>query len=273
MVSDYFPRSFSDKVEEVLNTEKGYTDKNTKNLNSINILLSAFLNEGKFQKEFIELMKCLKGFEAQTLIIDKILDNPKTENKEMRIIVGFILQSIMTSKFLENLDKIGISLEDKIKLLNKWNETLKHIYIGQGIDFIYTCEKVKPINLEEYLLMIKETTSPMISLSLYIGCLIKKFNDNQIKKIMEYGINIGLAFQIKDDFEDFENDVFEGKQRVFIIKEALSYLPQEKQKFIIKFYRENPKKCIKLIKNSKIHDYVINLNNQYVDKALKNLED
>ncbi len=272
MISQSFLEILEDKIEEIVGTEEAYTNKDTKDINSINILLGAFLGNKSIKKEHIELMKCLKGFEAQTLIIDKAIDDPKTTDKEMRTIVGFILQSTMTAKFSEVLKKLDFSLEEQIKLLERWNKSLKHVYIGQGLDFIYTKEKIKPLSVDEYLLMIKETTAILMQLPLYIGCMIKKFDSNQIKKVMDYGINIGLAFQIKDDYEDFENDVFEGKQRVFIIKECLDLLGIDKKEFILKNYRNHPKKCIELIKDSKISDYVIKLNQEYVNKSLKAIE-
>ncbi len=272
MLVHSFPDSFRKKFKEILDTEEEYTNKETKTLNSINILLFAFFDKNEIKEEIIELMKCLKGFEVQTLIIDKVLDNPKTKDKEMRIIVGFLLQSTMTEKFLEVLNKFGLNPENKIELLDRWNDTLKQIYIGQGIDLIYTYEKIKPINLREYLLMIEKTTSPMILLPLYIACSIKNFKSEEVKQILDYGVNVGLAFQIKDDYEDFENDVFEGKQRIFIIEECLNLLNKDEKEFIIKNYRDKPEKCIDLIKKSDIPKKVVEINKDYADKAVKFLE-
>lgn len=272
MISNSFLKLLEDRIKEIIGTEREYTNKGTRNINSINILLAAFLEKESKKEEYLEIMKCLKGFEAQTLIIDKAIDNPKTEDKELRIIISFILQSTMTSKFCETLKELNLPSKKQIGALEIWNKSLRHVYIGQGLDFIYTKEKIKPLTLKEYLLMIKETTAILMQLPLYIGCLIKDYNKNYTKKIMNYGINIGLAFQIKDDYEDFENDIFEGKQRVFVIKESLDLLSDKKRQFIFKDYRKNPKKWIELIKKSKIPKYIIELNNDYVDKAVRDLE-
>ncbi|MDP3966308.1 MAG: polyprenyl synthetase family protein [archaeon] len=272
MEFNLFPISFRNKFNEILDTEKDYTSKETKTLNSVNILISAFFDKEEIKGEIIELMKCLKGFEAQTLIVDKFLDNPKTKDKEMRVIVGFILQATMTDKFFEILNKLKLNSEKKLALLNKWNDTLKQIYIGQGIDYTYTHEKIKPINLKEYFLMIEKTTSPMILLPLYIACSIKNFGDKETNKILDYGKNFGLAFQIKDDYEDFENDVFEGKQRAFIVKEFFDTLPKDEKDFILENYRKKPKDCVELIKKSTIPEKVIKLNQEYINKSLDSLK-
>lgn len=272
MHSDSFLKLLKNKIKKIVGTEKEYTDIKTENINSINILLAAFFEKDVKRKEYLELMKCLKGFEAQTLIIDKVIDNPKTKDKELRTIISFILQSTMTSKFYEALKKLDLPLEKQINALEIWNKSLKHVYIGQGLDFIYTNEKIKPITLNEYLLMIKETTAILMQLPLYIGCLIKDLDENYTKKIMDYGIDIGLAFQIKDDYEDFKNDVFEGKQRIFITKEGLDLLSNQEKNFILKNYRKNPKKCIAIIQDSKIPKQVIKINHDYVNKALKDLD-
>lgn len=216
-------------------------------------------------------MKCLKGFEAQTLIIDKILDNPKTEDKEMRIIVGFILQSVMTDKFMEAIEKLKSNQSKKNYLLKEWNNALKHVYIGQGMDFVYSCEN-KPINLKEYFIMIKETTAMLLLLPLRIGCVVNGFGEKETEKIMQYGINLGLAFQIKDDYEDFENDVFEGKQRIFVTNECLEILGKQDMQFIVHNYKRSPEECIIIIKKSKIPKKVIEINEDYVSKAIRCLD-
>lgn len=266
------PGSFREKFKEILDTEEEYTNKETKTLNSINILLSAFFDKEEIKNEIIELMKCLKGFEAQTLIVDKFLDNPKTKDKEMRVITGFILQATMTEKFLEILNKLNLNSDKRLNLLDKWNNTLKQIYIGQGIDYIYTYEKIKPITLNEYLLMMEKTTSPMILLPLYIACSIKNLRDEEIKNILDYGKNVGLAFQIKDDYEDFENDVFEGKQRAFIIEDCLNLLDKKEKEFILDFYRTKPNECIEIIKKSDIPKKIVEINQEYANKSLQSLE-
>lgn len=268
MNSDLVPNFFRQEMERILSTEKEYTDKNTKKLNSISILISAFF-EGKFKKEIIEIIKCLKGFEAQTLLIDKILDNPLTKDKELRIVAGYILQATVTEKFYEVLERINLEKESRLILLNKWNETLKEVYLGQGIDVIYGLEKIKPINLKEYLFMIEKTTSPMILLPLYIGCIIKGLNKKETQQILNYGKYLGLAFQIKDDYEDFEKDILEGKKRVFVVQEYLDLLDEEEKKFILNNYEKNPQRCIQIINKSNIREKVINLNKIKANKSLK----
>jgi geranylgeranyl pyrophosphate synthase len=268
MKFNFFPNSFRNELERILNTEKEYVNKDANTLNSINILLSAFEDKN----DFTELMKCLKGFEAQTLIIDKFLDNPKTKDKEMRVIAGIILYATMTEQFSKVLDTYKITPKKKLALLDKWNYSLKHVYIGQGLDVHYTKIKIKPISLDEYLLMIKETTAILMQLPLYIGCSINNLTKTETNKLMKYGLNLGLAFQIKDDFEDFENDVYEGKQRAFIVKEHLDKLSKKDKEYILRNYRKKPNECIKIIKKSEISKEVQKLNNFYVNLALLSLK-
>ncbi len=259
------------EIKELLATEDAYVNRKTKNLNSISILFNAFFNKNDLKKEHLNIIKAIKGFEAQTLMIDKILDNKKTNKIEMRIIVAFILQSAMTGDFLNSLKNLGIGAEDQLKAMKEWNNVLKHVYFGEGLDVIYTEKDIKPLSLEEYLFMIKETTAIFFQLPLYLGCLVKGLNEAETKKILDYGLNLGIAFQVKDDYEDLENDIEEGKQRIFVTKEALDLLSGENRSYIKNTYRKNLKKDLEILSDPKIKNLIKELNGKFVDKAISSL--
>ncbi len=50
--------------------------------------------------------------------------------------------------------------------------------------------------------MIRQKTSVLLGFALQLGALLGGANRNDAKKLCEFGINIGLGFQLKDDLLD-----------------------------------------------------------------------
>ena len=56
---------------------------------------------------------------------------------------------------------------------------------------------------ERYLSIITGKTAALMSCSCRIGAMLGKGNDSEVDILSEYGLNLGIAFQIKDDLLDF----------------------------------------------------------------------
>lgn len=77
-------------------------------------------------------------------------------------------------------------------------------------------------SMEDYIDVIKAKTAALFSASTEIGPVIAGAQDDQIKAMHEYGLNLGIAFQITDDILDYSSaqeklgkdvgdDFYEGK--------------------------------------------------------------
>jgi len=255
-----------DKIKEYILSEKGHIGGRSQDVHTMSLLFGSFFGKD-LTYHHLNIMKSLQGFEVETLLVDKALDKPKEINDlDMRAIAGRIIYSAMTNKFFNSLAKLSLSEDKKFLAIQEWNKTLGHIYSGQGLDVIYG-KNGQFLKLGDYLHMIKESTAKFIQLSLLLGALISDKNEKEVEQIKNYGVNLGIGFQIRDDFYDFENDIYEGKKRIFVTKEALRRLKQEDRYFIYNNYQKNPSRCIELIKNSEIPDFVKSVNNHYLDLA------
>lgn len=75
---------------------------------------------------------------------------------------------------------------------------------GQVIDL--TVAKSKDCDYDTLIKLIENKTMALIKASIISGALIAKCDEETLKKLDVYAYNLGLAFQIRDDFEDINQD-------------------------------------------------------------------
>ncbi|NLA24216.1 MAG: polyprenyl synthetase family protein [Bacteroidales bacterium] len=153
----------------------------------------------------------LEIFHNFTLLHDDIMDNAeirrgkpvvhKKWNKNIALLSG----DAMTIIAYQNIAKIESGLE---KCLEVFSDTALKICEGQQIDMDF--ETDDKVNIAEYLEMINLKTAVLIACCLKIGAIAGGANNEIADKMYDVGINLGMAFQLQDDYLD----VF-GKPEVF----------------------------------------------------------
>ena len=81
-----------------------------------------------------------------------------------------------------------------------FHQTAIEVCEGQAMDMDF--EKRSDVSIDEYLLMIKLKTAVLVACALKIGALIGGAKDSDANLLYEFGINLGVAFQIHDDILD-----------------------------------------------------------------------
>jgi len=124
-----------------------------------------------------------------------------------------------------------------IDVLSVFNQTAREVCEGQQYDMNY--ETQERISLDDYIEMIRLKTAVLIAAALKIGAITAKASPEDAQNMYDFGINIGLAFQLRDDLLD----AF-GKQDVFgkpigndIITNKKTYL------YIMAYNRANERQC------------------------------
>ncbi len=98
------------------------------------------------------------------------------------------------------------------ELIGLLNKTGREVCEGQQLDMDFENEVC--ITKEQYLHMIELKTAVFLAASLQMGAIIGGANEEDQKNIYAFGKNLGLAFQVQDDWLDsFGNPSTFGKQR------------------------------------------------------------
>ncbi len=147
-------------------------------------------------------------FHNFTLIHDDIMDNSSVRrnrptvhtkwDKNIAILSGDTI-SIMANNFISNCGSLHIK-----DVLAVFNQAAIKVCEGQQYDMNF--EKQHEISIDEYLNMIKLKTAALISASTKIGGILGDAKDKDIENLYNFGLYIGLAFQIQDDLLDIYGD-------------------------------------------------------------------
>ena len=89
-------------------------------------------------------------------------------------------------------------------VMDLFNKTAIEIYEGQQWDMDY--ENRSDVTVDEYVNMIRLKTSVLLGCALKTGALIAEADDQQADLLYQAGVNMGLAFQLRDDVLDVWGD-------------------------------------------------------------------
>lgn len=98
-----------------------------------------------------------------------------------------------------------INAGDKIaQVMELFNRTAMEVYEGQQYDMDF--ESRNDVTVEEYLNMIRLKTSVLLGCACEMGALMADASDEVKDAFYKYGVKLGLAFQLQDDYLDTYGD-------------------------------------------------------------------
>jgi len=203
-----------------------------KRLRPLLVLLSAKAVGGKFSNVYnaAAAVEMLHNF---TLVHDDIMDNAdkrrgrltlhKKYDHNTAILTGDSLLSVAYEYLL--MDCNGNAKD----VISSFTHGLIEVCEGQSMDTDF--ESRKNVALSEYITMIKKKTAAMAEMCCRIGALLGGGTKSQVDSLSNFGLNLGIAFQIQDDLLDISadekefgktigGDLVEGK-KTFLFLEAL----------------------------------------------------
>ena len=126
------------------------------------------------------------------------------------------------------------------EIMSSFLQVAREVCEGQQYDMNY--EETEDTSIPEYLAMIRLKTAVLIATSLEIGAMIAGAGKDDLENIYEFGINAGLAFQLKDDLLDVFGSVDKfGKmpggdilsdKKTFLMLKALAITDEADRKII-----------------------------------------
>ena len=170
-------------------------------------ILATKLFGGK-EEDVLPAALALEVFHNFTLLHDDVMDKAEVRRGRPTVHVKWNENTAILSgdqMMIEAYKLLSQVPEKKLaKTLRLFNQMATEICEGQQYDVDF--ESRDDVTIPEYMEMIRLKTSVLLATALRIGAYIAYANDEQQKKIYEYGIHVGLAFQIQDDMLDCYGD-------------------------------------------------------------------
>lgn len=177
-------------------------------------LLANQMFEGEDREDVYKVAMSLELFHNFTLIHDDIMDDAplrrgkQTLHEKYGITSGILSGDVMNIFSYKCLAEVRPHLLKPI--LDLFNATAIEVCEGQQMDMDY--ERKENVKIEDYLEMIRLKTSVLLACSLKAGAILAEAHEDMANLMYEIGINLGMAFQIQDDYLDtFGNESNTGK--------------------------------------------------------------
>ena len=168
-------------------------------------------------------------FHNFTLIHDDIMDaaplrrGQKTVHEKWNHDIAILCGDALMIESYKSLSKVESTYLKDVLVL--FNETASEVCEGQQMDMDF--ESRKDVSIGEYLQMIGLKTAVLLGCSLKIGALIGGASEKSAQELYDFGLNLGIAFQIQDDILDVYAD-----QNKFG-KQVGGYIVAEKKTFLL----------------------------------------
>ncbi|MDO4461316.1 MAG: polyprenyl synthetase family protein [Bacteroidia bacterium] len=187
----------------------------------------------------------IEMFHNFTLLHDDVMDNSQMRRGQPTVHAKWDANTAILSgdqmlieayKLISDVDSPAATL-----ILDVFNKTATEVCEGQQYDMDF--EKQDNVSVDQYMEMIRLKTAVLLAASIKIGALVGGANINDTNALYDFGINIGLAFQLQDDYLDvygdektfgkpIGGDIIEGKKTFLLITALQDASSAQKKKLL-----------------------------------------
>ncbi len=256
------------EIQKFYDMLRDYPSRGGKRLRPVLVLLSTAMFGGK-EKDAVITAAALELFHDWILIHDDIEDSSlerrgkpclhRKYNTELAINAGDELHNLMWHALIE---------QKNLDILKAFSELLSFMTAGQAMEIDwFTNNKWHMTENDYYEMTSRKTAWYTGSYPIYFGAILASKPEYK-EKILDFGKDFGIAFQIQDDILDLTadpekfgksvaGDIFEGKRTLMIIHLLSKMNPEEKQKFFSIMNKSRADKTQEEV------DYVLSLMKKY----------
>ncbi len=215
-----------------------------KRMRPVLTLMTTEIFNAPYQKA-INAAAAVEVFHNFSLIHDDIMDDAplrrgnQTVHEKWDINTGILsgdAMLILAYQFFESYEPIVFQ-----KLAKLFSKTALEVCEGQQYDVDF--ETRDDVTIEEYLKMIQYKTAVLVGAAMKMGAIVAETSPENANLIYDFGLNLGIAFQLQDDFLDaFGNpetfgkqvggDIIENKKTYLYLKALEFGQPEEKDQLM-----------------------------------------
>ena len=292
-IINFLPKTHSiQEIDLLYNMMRDYPLRPAKGIRSSICLFTCQAFGGQVNDALLTASS-LELFQNWILIHDDIEDESELRRGQpvlhrkhtipLAINAGDSLHGRMWSLLQNNHSVLGADLTLNIieEFINMLNETTE----GQHMELSWSNTNDWDISQDDYFIMCTKKTSWYTCITPFrLGNMIANKHTIDENKFVEFGTNLGIAFQIRDDIlnltadgkygKEYAGDLIEGK-RTLILIHLLKSCNNSDREFIESFFNDNREfregncqQLLDLISKYKSLDYATNICNELSDKAL-----
>lgn len=224
-------------------------------------------------------------FHNFTLIHDDVMDKSDTRRgrptvfakwgSTQAILSGDALLTLATAKAAEVSDPAFIK-----PVLEMFNKTALEVYEGQQLDMDF--EERTDVTADEYMEMIRLKTSVLLGCACSLGVMSAGGREALSKALYGYGVKLGLAFQLRDDWldsfgsqEEFGKPIggdIANRKKTWLFITACSEAPSAMAKALEKPGHGAVAEVISVYKSLKLEERCDAMVGRYCQEAIESLE-
>ena len=215
-----------------------------KRLRPVLTLMAAEVFEADYKKA-LSAATAVEVFHNFSLIHDDIMDDAplrrgkETVHEKWNINTGILSGDAMLILAYRYFEAYEPNIfRDLAKLFSK---TALEVCEGQQYDVDF--ETRDDVTIPEYLKMIEYKTAVLVAAAMKMGAIVAETSAENANAIYDFGLNLGLAFQLQDDYLDaFGNpetfgkqvggDIIENKKTYLYLKALEFSKPNEKEQLL-----------------------------------------
>jgi geranylgeranyl diphosphate synthase type II len=250
----------------------------------------------KINPDAWHVANAIELFHNFTLIHDDIMDKAplrrgmQTVHTKYGEPTALLSGDVMLVACYEYINKI--SIEHLHRVLAIFNATAQHVCEGQQLDMDFaqrapSGEKTENVSFDDYVQMIELKTSVLLAASLQMGAVLGGAGLGNQRHLYEFGKNLGIAFQVQDDYLDafgdpekfgkkHGNDIITNK-KTFLLLQALHAGSAEQVKELNNLMQGNAdhkiERVLNIYRSCKVDEWAKELKQKYMSVALEHLEE
>ena len=261
-----------------------------KRIRPVLTLMACDIFSGNFKKALPAAL-AVEVFHNFTLVHDDIMDaaplrrGKATVHEQWDTNTGILsgdAMLILAYQYFENYEPIVFK-----KLAKLFSKTALEVCDGQQLDVDF--ETRNDVTIPEYINMIRLKTSVLVAAALQMGAIVAETSEANAQLMYDFGLNLGLAFQLQDDYLDtfgdpetfgkqIAGDIIENKKTFLFLKCMAIANEEDQQKLAFFFKQKLEDNSIKIAEVTRIFELyeipalVKEQINDYTEKAFKTLE-
>ena len=201
------PRGLYEPIEYAL-ASGGKRLRPTLTILAAETIINGGLLNGSVMDDVVPAALALEIFHNFTLLHDDVMDKAPVRRGRETVHVKWNENTAILSgdqMLIEAYKELAQVPAGKLPQVLKWfNEMATAICEGQQYDVDF--EHASQVTIEDYMMMIEKKTSVLLAYAMKIGGYIAGANESQQEALYQYGLHLGLAFQIQDDILDVYGD-------------------------------------------------------------------